>query len=230
MKKRVSVVLAVMCVFALTVGTLALFTDRLQTKTEMQAGTLDLTLTQDWAGDNTAVAAKYKPNTALKLNYTVANIGNIAADVKEYFAISTDKALNTTTPEFSLYKAGDITVDANGNVTAITGSPLSYDLGTNTEMGAITNNKLLFDLHGDAPYTLTAKDDGSDADQKESTYYLVLNTNVTNDFQEVGVKVELMAQALQDENTGVATWSDPKVIGTATFGGDAAFAAVPALN
>lgn len=216
----------------LTVGSLAVFTDRFQAQTTAKAGTLDITLTESWANDNAALAQAFKPGTALKLQYSLDNVGNMSADVRETFVLTFDKALSTTNREFDLYPANAVTVDAQGNVTKITGTAMTPTTGTYQQDGktyyTLTYSPAQYTLNGDKTHV-----DGTVAgaeDVHSATYYAVFNSNVGNDFQGVGVTVDYMAQALQHENTGADTWTDAKVISqTVTFGGQN-INVVPALN
>lgn len=218
-KKKAAALMSVVTALCLTVGTLAVFTDRYQAQTTATAGTLDISLSQTWAADNTAVAASYKPGTALKLNYTLSNKGNLEAEVKEMFVISCSEVLGEgAARQFDLYKEGTIVVDANGNVTSITGPamPVEYD-----------NAKKVL-TYKIADHTIGA---GSAADD---CYYLVFNQNADNSFQEVDVTVEYMAQALQAENTGADTWAayannTNNISQSFTIGGQA-MNVVPQLN
>ena len=233
-KKSAAAIMGAVTALCLTVGSLAMFTDRFQAQTTAKAGTLDITLSETWAADNAALAQAYKPGTALKLNYKLDNVGNMAADVRETFVLTFDKALSAVAAnrEFDLYPASAVTVDADGNVTAISGTALTPATGNYTKDGktyyTLTYSPDQFTLNGDKTHT-----DGTVTgaeDEHSATYYVVFKSNVGNDFQGVGVTVEYMAQALQHENTGADTWNDAKVISqTVTFGGKEIKVA-PALN
>lgn len=220
-KKKTAAFMGVVTALCLTIGTLAVFTDRFQAQTTATAGTLDITLTQSWTADNAAIADVYKPGTALQLNYTLGNKGNMPADVREQFVITYDKALSDGTKrEFDLYKAGDITVDGEGNVTAISGTALTptYDTDKKVLTYKLTQHTMAGTSDASAP---TTYDDG---------YYLVFNQNVDNSFQEVNVKIEYLAQALQDNNTGDNTWENALVITENFTIGGQSIKVVPQLN
>lgn len=231
-KKKAAAFMGAVTALCLTVGSLAMFTDRFQAQTTAKAGTLDITLTEAWTNDNAALAQAYKPGTALKLNYSVGNDGNMAADVRETFVLTFDKALSTTAREFDLYASNAVTVDAQGNVTKITGTPMTATTG-NYE----TNGKTYYTLtYTPAQYTLNGDKthvDGTVAgaeDVHSATYYVVFNSNAGNDFQSVGVTVDYMAQALQHANTGADTWTDAKVISQSVSFAGQNINVVPALN
>lgn len=221
-KKLVTIVMAVLALTALTIGTLALFTDRFQSEVDVTAGTLDLTLSQNWESDNAAVAAKFKPGTGLVLNYTLDNGGNLAANVKEKIVISTDKDLTDAAPEFALYSASDVDVAADGDVTIHDGAtPIASVAGTYTEEGTgNTWHKLTYEF---GPFVLNGNVEQPDgaSDTKGGAYVVVFSTKATNDFQAATLKVEYLAQGLQYGNTGADTWADAKVISAEiTFGGE----------
>lgn len=220
-KKKAAVFMSVVTALCLTVGTFAVFTDRFQAQATVTAGTLDISLTQTWENDNKDLI--YKPASAVKLNYSLGNKGNMAADVKETFVFTFSKALSDGEKrEFDLYKATDITVDASGNVTSIptTANALTPEYDS-------TKKILTYNL---TQHTMAGTTDATKPTTYTDGYYLVFNQNVDNTFQGVSVNVEYLAQALQDENTGENTWKDAKVISEQiTFGGQK-INVVPQLN
>lgn len=221
-KKKAAVFMSVVTALCLTVGTFAVFTDRFQAQATVTAGTLDITLTQSWENDNKDLI--YKPASAVKLNYSLGNKGNIAADIKETFVFTFDKALSAGEDrQFDLYKASDITVDAaTGNVTSIPAGvlPLTPEDGT-------ADNILTYNL---AQHTMAGTNDATKPTTYTDGYYLVFNQNVDNSFQNVNVSIEYLAQALQDENTGENTWKDAKVISEKIDFGGQEINVVPQLN
>lgn len=232
-KKILASVMAVLSVAALIVGSLALFTDRFQSKTEITAGTLDLVLSQTWAADNAAVAGNFKPGEALKLNYSLANEGNMAVNVRETFVLSCDVPLNDPSAvtmvnnpgninahEFDIYNAEDVTIAADGTVTAITGSPLTCTRGEYVTEGGKTWYKLTYQIPEFIMNGSIENVDDAIGLSKSGSYVLVFRNDVSNEFQEANIIVEYMAQGLQNGNTGAETWTDAKVITeTVNFGG-----------
>ena len=97
-KKILALVLAFATVAALAIGTFAFFTDRVQAKAEAKAGTLELALSQVTLSKSTGL----KPGTGCKVDFTLSNLGNKSADVKEVLVLRSPKVMNTTTPEFDL--------------------------------------------------------------------------------------------------------------------------------
>lgn len=218
-KNKATVFLAVLTVVCLMVGTLAVYTDRFQSQTEYTAGTLDIVLTENWKADNAALAEVYKPGTALKFNYSLANAGNLAASIRESIVLSFDKQISAGGDrEFDLYPASSVTVDAKGNVTAITGPALSPVYGTGTKDGktihTLTYTPDYFTMNG------TGKDAQSVTNGKDGyscCYYLVFNVDVDNSFQNVNLTLEYLAQALQHNNTGDETWENYDYVVTQSF-------------
>lgn len=208
LKKKAAAFVGVVAALCLTIGTLAVFTDRFQAQTTATAGTLDIVLSESWTADNAALAQAYKPGTALKLNYTLSNTGNMSADVRETFALTFGKAISENAHEFDLYPASAVTVDASGNVTAINGTALTPTFSTDKKVLTYSLDQYMLDA------------DGGNTDSRTFTYYVVFNTNVDNSFQDVSVAIDYLAQALQHENSGAKTWADARVVSESiTFGG-----------
>lgn len=221
-KKKVTAALGIAVAACVTVSSLALFTDRFQSQAKVTAGTLDLTLSESWEADNAALAEVYKPGTALKLDYSLVNDGNRAASVRENFVITADKALSTgDSREFDLYAAEDVTLDAEGNVLSISGNPLTPTYGSFME-GSEKHYTLSYSLD-----ELVLNGSGSEGEtvsgglsERDGEYCLVFNYDVDNEYQNVNLDIEYMAQALQHSNTGEDTWADAKVISEkVSFGG-----------
>lgn len=218
-KNKATALLGVVTALCLMIGTLAVYTDRFQSRTEYTAGTLDIVLTENWTADNAILADTYKPGTALKFNYSLANNGNLAASIRESIVLSFEKQISTGGDrEFDLYPASAVTVDAKGNVTAITGTALSPVYGTGTKDGktvyTLTYTPDYFTLNG------TGSDGQSVANGKNGyscCYYLVFNVDVDNSFQNVNLGLEYLAQALQYNNTGDETWENYTYVVTQNF-------------
>lgn len=213
-KKKTAAVLGAATAACVAVSSLALFTDRFQSQADFTAGSLDLTLTESWQADNAAIADVYKPGTAYKLDYHLANDGNLAASVRENFVITADKALSAGEDrEFDLYAAKDITMDGEGNVVTVTGEPLEPVYGSYSE-GSENRYTLSYALD-----ELVLNGSGANAEAVagglngyDGEYVLVFNNSADNEFQEVNLDIEYMAQGLQHGNTGDETWADAKVI------------------
>lgn len=193
-KKILALVLAIATVAALAVGTFAFFTDRVQAKAEAKAGTLELALSQVTLSKSTGL----KPGTGCKVDFTLSNLGNKSADVKEVLILRSPKAMNTTTPEFDLYLASDVTLDAEGKATVKTGATPVAVRAVATDGKSITYTIDEFILNGTGATAVGIS--------KASSYVLVFNSTAGNDFQGITVTLDYLAQAKQHRNTNAATW------------------------
>lgn len=223
-RKPISLVLAVLTVLTLCVGVLAYFTDRVDGSVSATAGTLELSL----KNFVTSKTSDFKPGEAISLSYDLTNIGNKSADIREMIVITvtdakgTAVALNTTTPEFALYKADDVTINSstgaitiNGKaITTVSGNKLTYD-GASDE----------FILNGNVNDTARETETGG-KDIHNGEYVLVFSTSAGNTFQNLNLKIEYEAQAKQHRNTGDSTWVTVKTE-TISFGGNSGHKAVP---
>ncbi len=218
--KRRSKILVVAVVLATMVTTLAVFTDRAQSKDEYTAGTLDIQLTQNWATDNAQAAANYIPGDILTLNYTLKNAGNLDGKVRETFVLTTDKVI---TNEFEIYAAGDVdNTGADGYYAPKEGkNPIQVRSAVNTSNGtkityAIPERKILAG--------------GSDT----VNLVLLFNKSSANSIRGTKIKIEYLAQMIQADNTGVlgdnTVW-EHAAVKTETFeiGGET-INVVPKLN
>lgn len=212
-RKRISAALAACMATSMAIGSLALFTDRFQAHTEVTAGTLDLQLTENWQADNAEVTKVFKPGEAMVLDYSLKNAGNMAANVRETFVLSTSKEMNAAAPELNLYAAKDVDVDASGNAT--------IHAGAQPIKGTFAQDKISYQID---QFTLNGsgeKVNGVTSDAKAGQYVLVFDEDADNGFQEVDLKIEYLAQGLQHGNSGDDTWEDARVISeTVTIGGE----------
>lgn len=199
-KKIMALVLAIATVAALAVGTFAFFTDRVQAKAEAKAGTLELALSQVTLSKSTGL----KPGTGCKVDFTLSNLGNKSADVKEVLILRSPKAMNTTTPEFDLYMASDVTLDADGKATIkANATPVAVrDVADNGLSITYTIPEFILNGTGNGK----EEESGAVGTSKASSYVLVFNSTAGNDFQGISVTLDYLAQAKQHRNTNAATW------------------------
>ena len=136
-RNRASKILAITCVFALLVCSLAYFTDRVEMNAKITAGTVGIAedATNNWTNqlqnaDGSLVLDNINPGDSRSLKYTVTNTGNKAVDVRHTIKLSVvDAAGNAkymtegldvngeTMLQFDIFKASDVvkTSEANGN-------------------------------------------------------------------------------------------------------------------
>lgn len=219
-KKILALVLALATVAALAVGTFAFFTDRVQAKAEATAGTLELALTDIRTGNN----VKMKPGTGCTVDFTLSNLGNKSADVKEILVLRSPVAMTAgAATEFDLYKASDVTLDADGKYTIKTGAQPVAARSVSTDKKSISYTIDQFILNGTG--TAAETENGVTSNAKSSAYVLVFKNTAGNAFQDITVTLDYMAQAKQHRNTNDATWTDI-MSETITFAGSST-SAVP---
>lgn len=201
-KKILALVLAFATVAALAVGTFAFFTDRVQANATATAGTLELSLTTPTLSKATGL----KPGTGCKVDFTLSNLGNKSADVKEVLVLRSPVAMTAGAEEFDLYLASDVTLAADGKVTVKDGKSPVAARAVATDGKSITYTIPEFILNG----TGDGKEEESGAVgiAKTSSYVLVFQPTAGNDFQGISVTLDYLAQAKQHRNTNVATWAD----------------------
>lgn len=200
-KKIMALVLALATVAALAVGTFAFFTDRVQAKAQAKAGTLELALTDIATGNN----EKMKPGVGCTVDFTLSNKGNKSADVKEILVLRSPVAMTAGAEEFDLYKATDVTLDANGKTTVKAGAKPVAARSVSTDKKSITYTIPEFILNGTG--TDAETETGAVGVSKSSAYVLVFKNTAGNAFQGISVTLDYMAQAKQHRNTNNATWS-----------------------
>lgn len=218
-KKLVALVLALATVAALAVGTFAFFTDRIQAQATATAGTLELALTDITTSNST----KMKPGSGSTVNFTLSNLGNKSADVREVLVLSSPVAMTAGAEEFDLYLASDVTLTDDGKVTVKDGKSPVAARAVSTDRKSITYTIPQFIMNG------TGDDHENEPDavgtSKSSAYVLVFKNTAGNTFQNVSVTLDYLAQAKQHRNTNDATWTD-LMSETITFAGNST-SAVP---
>lgn len=218
-KKLVALVLALATVAALAVGTFAFFTDRIQAQATATAGTLELALTDITTSNST----KMKPGSGSTVKFTLSNLGNKSADVREVLVLSSPVAMTAGAEEFDLYLASDVTLTDDGKVTVKDGKSPVAARAVSTDRKSITYTIPQFILNG------TGDDHENEPDavgtSKSSAYVLVFKNTAGNTFQNVSVTLDYLAQAKQHRNTNDATWTD-LMSETITFAGNST-SAVP---
>lgn len=223
-KKHVTLVMAILCVMALFVGSLAYFTDRVQAQATATAGTLDL----DLSAITTSKTEKFKPSEGITIDFTLTNKGNKSADVKEMLVLTSSVAMtNGAVPaEFELYQATDVDVNANGIATVHAGANPVAVRSMSEDKKQITYTIPEFILNGTG--TAAETETGITTNYKTSHYVLVFKAAAGNAYQNVTLKLDYLAQAKQHRNTDSTTWTTVQSQNI-TFAGNGT-AVVPALT
>ena len=200
MKKRLTIVMAVVCCMALMVGTMAFFTDRADANTEATAGNINLVFTdlsaasehkvtgqtntvdKVWTDANPLCGDIMNPGDNFDMGYKVANTGSKSIDVKQQIVLTSSVALTDSAEEYKIVIAGqDITpVKSNENKT------LTYELAQIVLSGSV-------------------EEDGTSTEQ-EYDVYLAFDRLAKNKFMDSTVTVELDIQAKQHRNTTTGDW------------------------
>lgn len=219
-KKIMALVLAIATVAALAVGTFAFFTDRIQAQATATAGTLELALTDIRTGTNT----KMKPGAGCTVDFTLSNLGNKSADVKEVLVLRSPVAMTAGAEEFDLYLASDVTLAADGKVTVKAGKSPVAARAVSTDRMSITYTIPEFILNGTGGDEAETEPNVT-SNAKSSAYVLVFKGTADNAFQGITVTLDYMAQAKQHRNTDSNTWTTV-MSETITFAGNST-SAVP---
>lgn len=219
-KKIMALVLAIATVAALAVGTFAFFTDRIQAQATATAGTLELALTDIATGSST----KMRPGNGCTVDFTLSNLGNKSADVKEVLVLRSPVAMTAGAEEFDLYLASDVTLAADGKVTVKAGKSPVAARAVSTDRMSITYTIPEFILNGTGGDEAETEPNVT-SNAKSSAYVLVFKGTADNAFQGITVTLDYMAQAKQHRNTDSNTWTTV-MSETITFAGNST-SAVP---
>ena len=165
-----------------------------------------------------------KPGAGCTVDFTLSNLGNKSADVKEVLVLRSPVAMTAgAATEFDLYKASDVTLDADGKYTIKTGAQPVAVRSVSTDKKSISYTIDQFILNGTG--TAAETENGVTSNAKSSAYVLVFKNTAGNAFQDITVTLDYMAQAKQHRNTNDATWTDI-MSETITFAGSST-SAVP---
>lgn len=186
------------------IGSLAYFTDRVETSVSATAGTVDLALEANWQDIN-----NFNPGDKADLAYTISNDGNKSVDVRERLVVKSSVAMDAADQaEFEIYHADDVEADAYGAYAPkADADPIATgaDRVVSADESSITYEIDQYTLNGTGANAEV--EDGIDATNKESSYVLVFKGDANNDFQGANVTVDLVAEAKQHQNTGDDTWT-----------------------
>ena len=189
----------------LATGSLAYFTDRVETSASATAGTVDIALSSNWQD-----VENFNPGDIADLSFGISSVGNKSIDVREKFVITSDTALTEDAQsEFEIYARADVSQDANGAYQPNPGAEpiaIGEDRIVGQDGKTITYVLDEYTLNGSGEYAEV--EDGISATEKESEYVLVFNKNASNDYQGAEVSVDFLAEAKQHRNTGSDTWAE----------------------
>lgn len=193
--------IAASCILA---GTVAYFTDRVETSATAKAGTVDLALDANWAN-----VANFNPGDKADLDYQVSNDGNKSVDVRERLVVTSSVALDTAAQaEFEIYKAIDVEQDAAGAYVPKADAKPVTDGAKRIVAGdskSITYVLPEYTLNGTGA---NAETESGVTDTNHATdYVLVFKGASSNAFQDADVEVSLLAEAKQHRNTNSDTWA-----------------------
>lgn len=235
-KKTIALVMAVVSVFALAIGSLAYFTDRINAGENFKTAEADDIIKVTPKDDKTEVPdpgealedkwfqtnenllvydALVRPGDGYDLSYNLTNLGD-DIDVRETFYLTVlnykDQPmtnLHATSPEWRLFSA--YSTDAYG---AKTGTAV---IATESRP---TSHQLKYSI---APFVLEA------GETKPMAYQLILDKYAGNEFQGSVCKVEYLVE-MRQHTDGLAADEGWTAICTAeiTFGGQNNYKAVPA--
>lgn len=193
--------IAASCVLA---GTVAYFTDRVETSATAKAGTVDLALDANWAN-----VANFNPGDKADLDYQVSNDGNKSVDVRERLVVTSSVALDTVAQaEFEIYKAIDVEQDAAGayvpkaDAKPVTDGAKRIVAGDSKSITYVLPEYTLNGTGANAETESGVTDTNHSAD-----YVLVFKGASSNAFQDADVEVSLLAEAKQHRNTNSDTWA-----------------------
>ena len=202
-KKAIIIALALVSAVALTVGSLAFFTDRIDASVTAKAGTLKLAMSEI----ETSKTANLKPGDGITVEFTLSNDGNKSADVQETLVLRSSQAFSADA-EFDLYKAEDVTIGTNGYATVTPGAQPLQTRSVSDDNTRITYAVEEFILNGTGIGAETEPEAVGTA--KASSYVLVFNPKTGNSFRGVSLSLDYIAQAKQHRNTSQDTWTELK--------------------
>ena len=195
------------------VGTcsMALFTDHETGTASATAGTLDLTLSQDWvnANDNYHLANKAAgndgiidpilPGSKLEFDYTLANAGNKSMDIRETVVIKSADKEFAADPELKVYKATDVALNTDtGAYEPKSGaSEISYKM---PDANTIVISPDTMTLSGTG--TNAEVETGFEATSYTGDYVILFDASAANSWMGKELTIDYLAEAKQHRNTG----------------------------
>ena len=212
-RKRITMVLAIVCCLSILVGTLAFFTDRVNQNTTATAGTLDLVfndISASRSGANGILSPNefaidgvwgrslvqensiINPGDYFDLSYNLSSVGSKSMDVKHQLTLESTTPL--TGNEYKL-----TIIDENQNEVIVPGTLSADGLKITYEMPEFVLNGIGAGAE---------VEDEASGSSKDFIVRLDLNAEVGNALQGAGVTVTLDSQAKQHRNTDDDIWVD----------------------
>ena len=188
----------------LLVGSMAYFTDRVDTSATATAGTVDIALTENWQD-----IENFNPGDIADLSYSIYNVGNKSVDVREKMVVKSSVSMTDGEQvEFEIYNRADVTQKSSG----------AYVPNPGAEPIASGEDRVLSDdgtyvIYSLDEYVLNGTGEGAETEdgvtetQKDMDYVLVFKNSSKNAFQGANVSVELLAEAKQHRNTDSSDWA-----------------------
>lgn len=209
---KISGLLALTLVFALLVGSLAYFTDRVADDATFSTASVSITpdpddpvpdpdhpenkLTAKWLAVNAEALANFNPGDKVNLSYKLANTGELAVDVRETFVITSSKPLTEGDPQFQLF----------------TSFIKDDDTGANDGKDVVVTEQRIDATHYKytiAPYTLSGSDEtvaDATATSVDKAYFLVFDKTAGNAFQGATCTIDYLVEAKQHSD-GASDWT-----------------------
>lgn len=228
--RKASALFTALALIICLVGTMAYFTDRIESKatiTTTSDGVIitptpdpnvepddpdkppfvdptpsdpDDDLTNWWAYLNSKANVNFNPGDKMTLNYKLVNESTMAVDIRETFIITSSVPMTEGAPEFALY-----TACGNGKYGGFEGTALAAPAGATvtTEKLSATQYKYVVKY-----YTLSGKTEtvGSNPVELGRQYYVVFAGGSSNDFQGAKCSVDYVVEAKQHSAGGEADW------------------------
>lgn len=201
MKKRLTIVMAVVCCLALMVGSLALFTAKADTSGTAKAGNLSISVSEDVIGDallkggdadivDSDELNNWNPGDSAAFTYTITNTGNKAVRYQETIVLTVSgmAAGETEGQEMlTITNTGD-----NDPAFAATadGYTLTYVVAEDVLSGVQNGTAGVETVDGKAT-------------SAAPNYTLAFNKDALNEYQNAEISIDVTVKAIQFANTEV---------------------------